>query len=72
MISTRRKILISTQVGNKDMFGAAFSEAPDVAPALTGQEDAEELAQRARAAAALHFCQTRRPVWKSKFATRSS
>ena len=36
-------------VGNKDMFGAAFSEAPDVAPALTGQEDAEELAQRARA-----------------------
>ena len=35
-------------VGNKDMFGAAFSEAPDVAPALTGQEDAEELAQRAR------------------------
>ena len=40
-------------VGTKDMFGAAFSEAPDVAPALTGQEDAEELAQRARAAAAL-------------------
>ena len=37
----------TTQVGNKDMFGAAFSEAPDVAPALTGQEDAEELAQRA-------------------------
>ena len=39
-----------------DIFGAAFSDAPDVTdqpPAATGQEDAEELAQRKRAAAAL-------------------